>query len=122
PECEVALAAALPAVQSASGTKAKKVARQLSRLDHRLKKILDHSLLAPGKKRPRLYKRARAILRHTLAGAQVAGSRGILGVPLGPIQIATTVLLLPPPVRPDPPLRRGPDASSSPPPPPPHSS
>jgi len=93
PECELALAAALPAVQGATGKNAKRVARQLNRFDHKLNRILDHALRAPGKKRPRLYRRARAILGHTLAGAQVAGSHGVLGVALGPIQTAISGLL-----------------------------
>jgi hypothetical protein len=92
-DCEVALTGALPHVEGVRNRRGKRIARELLRLDRKMDRVLEQAANSPGHKQSRRYANARRVLARLLQVARVADHRGILGVPLGPIEAAASELL-----------------------------
>ena len=91
--CRAAAASALPDASTASGRKARKVARRLARLYARAGGALDRAAGASGARQQRSYAKARSALARLAAVAATADADGALGVPLAPLAEAVSALL-----------------------------
>jgi protocatechuate 3,4-dioxygenase beta subunit len=90
--CRAAAAAALPDASTASGRKARKVARRLARLYGRAETALDRAAGASGTRRQRQYEKVRSALARLTTVAAAADGDGTLGVPLAPLAEAVDAL------------------------------
>lgn len=93
PDCLASLGSTLPQAPSATTRKAKRTALKLHRLFTKLGKTLARAGASSGKKRTRLYGKARKTLDALLGAAQTAAGKSTLGVPLEPLQTAEGALL-----------------------------
>jgi hypothetical protein len=83
----------LPHAEGVRNRKAKRIARELLRLDRKMDRLLQQAAKRPGHNHSARYANARRALARLLQVARAADHRGTLGVPLGPIEAAAGELL-----------------------------
>jgi hypothetical protein len=86
------LAAALPDPAATTG-RARRIAKKLAKLEHRVRRKIEKGLEAGGDKQDRLYGKARKQLKKLREIARRADQNGTLGVPLQPIEDAVALLM-----------------------------
>jgi len=91
--CRTSLGSTLPDPTTAQGKKEKTVAKKLVKRDAKVNTVLDKATTATGKKQQKLYAKARKLLAALLTAAEAANGKGMLGVPLAPLQTALNALL-----------------------------
>jgi hypothetical protein len=91
--CRAALAAALPPPGTGSSSMERATARRLGRLARRAGHQLDRVAATTGPRQVHAVARARHTLERLIAAADKAAGKGILGVPVAPIDAAVTSLL-----------------------------
>ncbi len=91
--CLAQLQDALPDPATAANRRAKRTAQGLRRRAAKLSSMLDRAAATSGSRQQRLLTRAEAKLEALLAASERAATKGMLGVPLAPIQAAIAALL-----------------------------
>ena len=83
--CETALMATLPSPATAKTSKERRIAHHLTRLAQKAVHQLQHATAAKGARQAHLFKQANRTLERMRTKADKAASKGILTVPVAPI-------------------------------------
>ena len=91
--CSAALMAALPAASSTGTGKVRRIDHLVRHLAGRAIRQLDHAAVASGKRRTHIVNQSRRTLERLRKVADAAAAKGILDVPVGPVDAAVASLL-----------------------------